>query len=75
MAAILDFTRKSNLSEKRKKFQIMFARVVNYDAIKLLLLMVKNTHFYSKLAGLHATYDVISRCYSNQPSRKNVSQG
>ena len=59
IAAILDFTKNSNFSGKRRNF--FFARNVKNDALNILLLLVafhklhypkivKNTHFYLKMA-------------------------
>ena len=57
VAAILDFTKNSNLPSKIRKLQIFFAIVVQCDRIKyfadfgsILYVTVKNTHFYSKMA-------------------------
>ena len=56
MAAILAFTKSSNLPGKRENYTYLFTRVVQCDRNKHFAAfgskMVKNTHFYSKLLDL-----------------------
>ena len=61
MAAILDFTKNSNLSGKLVNSKYFLVELYNMIQLKILLLLVvffkfmyrkkvKNTHFYSKIA-------------------------
>ena len=54
MAAILDFTKNSSLSEKMRKLQIIVAREVKFETVSHFLLLVAFLYVFSKKGGKRA---------------------